>query len=261
MLKTNTLLWLSQRRWKLWELLGSKLLNHPGPWDANVAWAGAKVPRSLKKLSSEFSLLWTGTLGEIFSSGQQCSTPLTLTSSGSREPSAELSWLAGFNTVFDLKALRGGKIICIFKSGTVYTLSRVCFTSDLNSAIKLSLPRGRLNYFPLCRCAKPGAVKGESALLSTAFWLDLGALLGKFNGCLRRELEQEILTSGSPPRAHLLKLYSFSWALVSSAVFRLPFITFQQPVEVVWQPSYPVVGFHGSSLFSFELGKQNKTYL
>lgn len=93
-------------------------------------------------------------------------------------------------------------------------------------------------------------MKGESALLSTAFWLELGALLEKFNDCLRREVEQEILTSGSPLRAHLFKLYSFSGALVSSAFFRLPFIIFQQPVEVVCQPSYPVVGFHDSFFYS-----------
>lgn len=75
MLNDDTFYSGSVRRWKLWELLGSKLLKHIGPWVANVAWAGAKVHRSLKKLSSEFSLLWTGSLDEIFSSSAQLHWP------------------------------------------------------------------------------------------------------------------------------------------------------------------------------------------
>lgn len=119
--------------------MGSKLLKHTGLGDANVAWAGAKVRRSLKKLSSEFSLLCTGSLDEIFGSSQQCSTPLTRTPVGAENPVLSFPGLLDLTpSLSDLKALREGKIICIFKSDTVYILSRAGFTSGLNSVIKLS---------------------------------------------------------------------------------------------------------------------------
>lgn len=83
-------------------LLGSKLLKHAVLWDADVDWAGAKVCRSLKELSSEFSLVWTESLDEIFSSSQHCSTPLTLTPAGPVRLNPGLSFPGLLNlTVFE----------------------------------------------------------------------------------------------------------------------------------------------------------------
>jgi len=114
------------------------LIKHTGPRDANVAWAGANICRSLKELSSEFSLLWTGSLDEIFRSSQQRSTPV-----GAENSALSFAGLLDLTqSLSDLKALRGGKIICILKPDTVCILSRAVFTSDLNSVIKLSLPCG-----------------------------------------------------------------------------------------------------------------------
>lgn len=148
----------------------------------NVTWARAKVPRSL-------NLAFFGwCLDEGFSSSQQHSTPLTRTPVRAENPVLSFPGLLALTpSLSDWKALRGGKIICIFKSDTAYILSRAGFTSDLTLGCRAVFTPWPCQLFSSMQTYQSRGRERWVALLSTAFWLALGAPLGSFTSRLRRE--------------------------------------------------------------------------
>lgn len=102
-------------------------------------------------------------------------------SGGSREASTEFSWAIEFNVLFEW-----------FKSTAKLRFQvrcSVCSTrSWLGKWLKLSQKTffcvANVNCVPLWMCATAVEAKGESALLSTAFWLELRDLVENLNACL-----------------------------------------------------------------------------